>query len=88
MIDSRDYVAVSNWLKTYKNLNIVSRDGSIIYSSAITEAHPEVVQISDNGLTEGSVNKIKVIKRIMYGRCDFKTLRQKVLKLEELRLIN
>ena len=47
MIDSRDYLSVSNWLKTYKNLNIISRDGSILYSNAITKAHPEAVQISD-----------------------------------------
>lgn len=47
MIESRDYLSVSNWLKTYKNLNVVSRDGSITYSNAITEAHPEAVQISD-----------------------------------------
>ncbi len=33
----------------------------------------------NNGLAEGSVNKIKVIKRIMYGRCGFDLLRQKVL---------
>ena len=33
----------------------------------------------NNGLAEGSVNKIKVIKRIMYGRCSFELLKQKVL---------
>ena len=33
----------------------------------------------NNGLAEGSVNKIKVIKRIMYGRCSFALLKQKVL---------
>lgn len=33
----------------------------------------------NNGLAEGSVNKIKVIKRIMYGRCSFDLLKQKVL---------
>lgn len=38
-----------------------------------------------NGLAEGSVNKLKVIKRIMYGRCNFNTLKQKVLRLEEFR---
>ena len=42
----------------------------------------------NNGLAEGSVNKIKVIKRIMYGRCCFDTLRTKVLKLESLRHAN
>ncbi len=36
----------------------------------------------NNGLAEGSVNKIKVIKRIMYGRNKFDLLRNKVLLLE------
>lgn len=40
----------------------------------------------NNGLAEGSVNKIKVIKRIMYGRCSFETLRMKVIKLESLKV--
>lgn len=31
----------------------------------------------NNGLAEGSVNKLKVIKRIMYGRNSFELLRQK-----------
>ena len=35
-----------------------------------------------NGLAEGSVNKLKVIKRIMYGRCSFKLLKSKLLRLE------
>jgi transposase len=36
----------------------------------------------NNGLAEGSVNKVKVFKRIMYGRCSFELLRKKVLKYE------
>jgi len=32
-----------------------------------------------NGLAEGIVNKIKVIKRIMYGRCGFDMLKRKLL---------
>ena len=36
----------------------------------------------NNGLAEGSVNKLKVIKRIMYGRCSFKLLKFKLLRLE------
>lgn len=34
-----------------------------------------------NGLAEGFVNKLKVVKRTMYGRCSFETLRKKVLGL-------
>lgn len=33
----------------------------------------------NNGLAEGHVNKLKVIKRIMYGRNKFKLLRTKLL---------
>ena len=36
----------------------------------------------NNGLAEGSVNKVKVIKRVMYGRCSFVMLRNKVLAFE------
>lgn len=47
MIDSRDYEIVCKWLKTYPNLHVVSRDGSITYNNAITDAHPGALQISD-----------------------------------------
>ncbi|WP_255405177.1 transposase [Thermoanaerobacterium sp. RBIITD] len=42
----------------------------------------------NNGLAEGSVNKLKVIKRIMYRRCSFDTLRAKVLWSEHMHKIN
>ncbi|NLW27452.1 MAG: transposase, partial [Hungateiclostridium saccincola] len=40
------------------------------------------------GLVEGCINKLKVIKRIMYGRCSFETLKTKILQLEKMRLFN
>ena len=45
MIGSRDYEHVKEWLESYPNLNVVSRDGSITYRSAISDAH--AVQVSD-----------------------------------------
>ena len=42
----------------------------------------------NNGLAEGSVNKLKVIKRIMYGRNSFELLKSKLLRLELKREIN
>lgn len=33
----------------------------------------------NNGLAEGSINKIKLVKRIMYDRHSFKLLRSKLL---------
>ncbi len=32
-----------------------------------------------NGVIEGAINKIEVIKRIMHGRCSFQLLRLKVI---------
>jgi len=37
-----------------------------------------------NGLIEGTINKIKVIKRIMYGRCRFDLLRNKCLLIDRI----
>lgn len=47
MINSRDYETVCKWLKTYPNLHVVSRDGSVTYNNAIADAHPGALQISD-----------------------------------------
>lgn len=55
-------------------VNGISRDLTAVKNAIIFDYN--------NGLAEGSVNKLKVIKRIMYGRCNFETLRRKVLRLE------
>lgn len=47
ILDSREKEPVREWLRNYPNLEVVSRDGSQIYASAITEAHPGAAQISD-----------------------------------------
>ncbi|MEH7463645.1 transposase, partial [Bacillus thuringiensis] len=47
LIRSRDSEEVTSWLKTFPNLEIVSRDGSITYAHSIAGAHPNAIQISD-----------------------------------------
>lgn len=47
MIKSRDYEDIVTWLKTFPNLKVVSRDGSITYSNAIKDSHPGAIQVSD-----------------------------------------
>lgn len=46
MIPSRDTNDVCNWLKTFHNIEVISRDGAITYASAATNSHPDVIQIS------------------------------------------
>lgn len=47
MVPSREYDDVKKWLESYPNIKIVSRDGSITYHNAISDSHPEAIQISD-----------------------------------------
>lgn len=47
IIDSRETKQVEEWLKTYPNLKVISRDGAQAYASAVRNAHPNAVQISD-----------------------------------------
>lgn len=47
IIDSRETKKVEEWLKSYPNLKIISRDGAQTYSSASTNSHPDALQISD-----------------------------------------
>ncbi|TYC01387.1 MAG: ISL3 family transposase [Kosmotoga sp.] len=47
MIPSRDTESVTEWLKGYPEIEVVSRDGSIVYSKAIAEALQGAMQVSD-----------------------------------------
>ena len=47
LLPSRETQAVQEWLKTYPNIRMVSRDGAMTYSSAASQAHPEAIQIRD-----------------------------------------
>jgi DNA-binding NarL/FixJ family response regulator len=46
-IETRRIIDVIEWLKTYPNIKVVSRDGSMSYANAIREAHPNAIQVSD-----------------------------------------
>lgn len=47
LLESREINDVAEWLKTYPNLKVISRDGSVSYAAAINKAHPNAVQVSD-----------------------------------------
>lgn len=71
------------WIEQAKQLEISEINSFVNGINRDIDAIKNAITYSySNGLAEGSVNKIKVIKRIMYGRCNFSTLRSKVLLLE------
>ena len=64
LIPSRETADVTNWLATFPNIQVISRDGAATYSSVAKGSHPDAVQVSDRfhlikGLSE-AINKYMV----------------------------
>ena len=47
LLDSRETGKVEEWLKSYPNIQVISRDDAQTYASAATNSHPGALQISD-----------------------------------------
>jgi transposase len=47
LIDSRETHKVEEWLKSFPNLEVISRDGAQTYASAARNSHPNALQITD-----------------------------------------
>lgn len=84
LVSSRDADKLTKWIDEAKVLGIDGINsfvnGIIRDINAVKNA---IIYDYNNGLAEGSVNKLKVVKRIMYGRSSFDLLRKKVLRLEK-----
>ena len=74
---------LDTWIKKAMKMNIpeltsfvrgIENDKASV-QNAITMNH-------SNGLPEGKVNKLKVVKRVMYGKCSVNLLRKKLLLIE------
>ena len=76
----KKYEKLEKWIKETKKHKIPEINSFLNGIERDFEAVKNGIKYDyNNGLAEGSVNKIKVIKRIMYGRCSFDLLKQKVL---------
>ena len=69
----------------YRELEKVNGLTQEQYEAAVKNA---ICYKYNNGLAEGSVNKIKLTKRIMYGRNSFQLLKAKLLLNEYFYQIN
>lgn len=59
LLPSREIEDVAEWLLSFPNLEIVSRDGSVSYNSVFKQANEKIIQISDRfhllkGLTDAA----------------------------------
>ena len=86
ILKNKDVNKLNLWIEDSLNLGIREIKSFINGLKQDIDAVKNAISLDyNNGLAEGSVNKIKVIKRIMYGRCNFETLRNKVINLENLK---
>lgn len=76
----KDENRLEKWIKKAENMQITELDSFLKLIRSDKEAVKNVIRYQySNGPTEGHNNKIKVIKRQMYGRCKFDLLRLKIL---------
>ena len=78
LLPSRDSKDVKQWLSTFPNIELVAKDGAVIYSSAVSKSHPNAIQVSDQfhlikGLAE-AINKI--IIRLYPGRLEIPNIQE------------
>lgn len=80
---------LDGWMETAAQSGIDEFGSFVNGISADIDAVKNAVRFDyNNGLAEGSINKLKLVKRIMYGRCSFKLLKNKMIQKEFNRLIN
>lgn len=83
LLESKNVEKLEEWIEKVSNLKIRKIDKFVNGLKRDMQAvRNAIIYEYNNGLAEGSVNKLKVIKRIMYVRNKFEMLRQKVLFLE------
>lgn len=84
-LKSKDPQALLAWMDAVTALEVKEIDAFIGGLKQDMDAVMNAVESDfSNGLAEGTVNKIKVIKRVMYGRCHFSLLKSKCLLMQQL----
>ncbi|PGS63997.1 hypothetical protein COC69_30975 [Bacillus cereus] len=75
--------ALQVWMERATALNIQPLNSFIKeIERDLTAVKNGIIYEYNNGLAEGKINKLKLVKRTMYGRCLFDLLRNKILLLE------
>lgn len=80
LLSGKDETELDSWIKRAEILQITEINSFLKLIRSDLEAVKNAIKYDySKGLAEGHNNKIKVIKRQMYGRCKFDLLRLKVL---------
>lgn len=80
MVGERDGEALEEWFEQVEESNLVEFKN---FAKGLREDYAAVRAAMtyewSNGMTEGHINRLKLIKRQMYGRARFDLLRARVL---------
>lgn len=80
LLRGSDESKLDKWIKKAEDMHVTELDSFLKLIRSDKEAVKNAIRYQySNGPTEGHNNKIKVIKRQMYGRCKFDLLRLKIL---------
>lgn len=80
IIKGCDTTALVRWMKRYWHTGIDSLKTFIIGIKKDYQAVRNTIRLNvTNGITEGYVNKLKAVKRMMYGRAGIKLLKRKLV---------
>lgn len=80
IVYAKKYEKLEAWIEEARLLEIPEVDSYLNGMEKDLTAVKNAIKYNyNNGLAEGSVNKIKLIKRIMYGRNSFEMLKAKIL---------
>ena len=86
---SKNTVLLEQWLDATSRLDIDELNSFVKGVRRDITAVKNAIRFDyNNGLAEGSVNKLKLAKRIMYGRASFTLLKNKLLLLDSKGQIN
>jgi len=74
---------IDDWMAVVTKYGIYEIDSFVSGISADLDAVRNAIRYDyNNGIAEGCINKLKLTKRIMYGRCSFNLLRNKSILKE------
>jgi transposase len=76
LLPTRSAKALGEWLAKHPEVMVVSRDRQGSYAEGTRCAAPEPWS---NGPVEGHINRLKTLKRQMYGRAGVELLRARLL---------
>jgi len=83
LVFSKKVDLLDEWMAQAEKLDISEISSYVSGLKNDLEAVRNAITLEfNNGLAEGSINKLKVIKRIIYGRNSFELLKSKLLRLE------